>query len=174
MGHPRGNARKYFLWLPRGGKGSEPSQGCAERTFFSEKLKRPDGGVMVAGSLLKPERIAPRLRNASVRCIQALEKILEYLARTQNRQDQENQMATVEKDQRSKEEARKESERRDKTDRREKQKRADQRRLAGYGEIIPDRRVKTRRQIERRLATSPKRARRGRPVPASKRSATPT
>ncbi|MEE8434134.1 MAG: hypothetical protein V3S64_05025, partial [bacterium] len=64
---------------------------------------------------------------------------------------------TIEK--RSKSESIKDRERREKEDRREAQTRADQRRLAGYGEIIPDRRQKTRRESTRRMLAK----RRGKP-----------
>lgn len=60
-------------------------------------------------------------------------------------------MAKGRKEKRGKNKGGKHQDRREKTDRREKQIRADERRLAGYGEIIPDRRLKTRRLIARRL-----------------------
>ena len=66
-------------------------------------------------------------------------------------QDRANSMATGNIDKRRKNKNQKDKERREKTDRRERQKRVDERRLAGYGEIIPDRRQKTRRLIARRL-----------------------
>ena len=60
-------------------------------------------------------------------------------------------MATRKIEKRTKSESKKDSERRNRADRREKQKRADERRFAGYGEIIPDRRIKTRRESTRRM-----------------------
>lgn len=45
------------------------------------------------------------------------------------------------------------TERRNRIDRRSAEKRIDERRLLGYGEVIPDRRLKNRRGIKRRHLT---------------------